>query len=119
MEEAARRFAPLVDGVEFGSPHVPVISNYDGRAHGQGREIADNLVNQLCHPVRWEECVAEISSVGVDAYVEVGPGKVLSGLIRRCLPGSTTFNVEDPGSLAGLMEFLGGTSYTAATAGER
>jgi len=120
METAAREFEPLVARVDIGAPLVPVISNYDARAHTGSEAIAGNLVRQLCNPVRWEESVARISTEGVDLFVEVGPGTVLSGLVRRCLPGSATISVEDPDSFAGLLNLLEeGAGSPAAMAGGR
>jgi len=120
MEPAAREFEPLVADVEIGVPLVPVISNYDARAHTGSEAIAGNLVRQLCNPVRWEESVARMSSGGIDLFVEVGPGNVLSGLVRRCSPGSATAGVQDPDSLEGLLDLTGGCAGSpAASAGGR
>jgi [acyl-carrier-protein] S-malonyltransferase len=68
--------------------------------------VSDALVRQVTSPVRWEEVVVRLTKEGVDTFVEVGPGKVLSGLIRRIAPDARVLNVEDRASLQATVEVL-------------
>ncbi|MDD4334677.1 MAG: hypothetical protein PHY77_03625, partial [Desulfotomaculaceae bacterium] len=64
-----------------------------------GSEVHDSLIKQVYSPVRWEECVLKMISLGVDTFIEVGPGKVLSGLIKKIRRDATILNIEDRSSL--------------------
>jgi len=72
-----------------------------------GGRVADALVRQVTEPVRWEEVVARLVKEGVGTFVEVGPGRVLSGLIRRIAPEARVLNVEDRASLDETIAALG------------
>jgi [acyl-carrier-protein] S-malonyltransferase len=83
MEPAAERLAPELHGVIYGECQVPVISNVEARPIASTSRIPGLLVEQVTAPVRWQESMEVLVKMGVEAVVEVGPGKVLSALMRR------------------------------------
>jgi [acyl-carrier-protein] S-malonyltransferase len=99
MAEASRRLGELMDGIEFRNPEIPLVNNADAKPLSNAQEIKESLVRQLNSPLLWEESVKTISDSGVDIFVEVGPGKILSGLIKRIVPAAKVFNIEDMKSL--------------------
>jgi [acyl-carrier-protein] S-malonyltransferase len=78
---------------------VPLVTNVDARLIRTGAEARDSLVRQVSQPVRWRETVELLAREGVETFVEIGPGKVLSGLLRQTAPQSRALNVEDAASL--------------------
>ena len=83
MREAATRLAEAIKAYEWSQPRIPVVQNVDARAHAGLAEIRDALVRQLYLPVRWTECVQALTAAGVTRIAECGPGKVLTGLVKR------------------------------------
>lgn len=107
MVPAGEALAEVLAGVAFAAPTLPVVANVDGRPYGEAAGIAERLVRQVSRPVRWQDCARALAATpGVEGFVEVGPGKVLSGLIKRIVPGARLTNVEDP---AGLEAAAGGS----------
>ena len=82
------------------------MTNVDAEPFTEGARAMDTLVRQVTAPVRWEEVVLRLAKEGVTTCVEVGPGKVLSGLIRRIAPETQILNVEDRASLQATLEAL-------------
>jgi [acyl-carrier-protein] S-malonyltransferase len=83
MRPAQDRLAPELRALAVRSPVVPVVANVDAEPKTDGQAAVEALVQQVAAPVRWEEVVRRLASAGVRAYVEVGPGAVLSGLVRK------------------------------------
>jgi len=83
MEPAAERLQPELYGVTFADMRVPVISNVEAKPFGSKVRVSKLLVEQITAPVRWQESMEALMKMGVEAVVEVGPGKVLSALMRR------------------------------------
>jgi [acyl-carrier-protein] S-malonyltransferase len=83
MKPADERLAEALASVELRSPRVPVWSNVDARPHTDPTEIRNLLVRQVLQPVRWEETVRQLLSNGVEQFYEIGPGRVLAGLLKR------------------------------------
>lgn len=83
MQPAVEDLAAALADVPMKAPRTPVISNVDARAHDDPEEIRRLLIQQVCSPVRWEESMRLMLSEGVDQFYEVGPGRVLRGLLRR------------------------------------
>ncbi|MCK5819432.1 MAG: ACP S-malonyltransferase [Psychromonas sp.] len=83
MESAAEKLALALHNVEFKAPSIPVINNVDVLVESDPIKIKDALVRQLCCPVRWTEIIEKIAEDGVTLQVEIGPSKVLTGLVRR------------------------------------
>jgi [acyl-carrier-protein] S-malonyltransferase len=83
MRPADERLAEALAGVPMHPPKIPVISNVDARPHDDPEEIRQLLIQQVLHPVRWEESMRHLLAEGFDSFYEVGPGRVLRGLLRR------------------------------------
>lgn len=99
MEDAGRRFEDALKEIEIKDAQVPFVSNVEARFVSNADEIRKSLVRQLSQSVLWEDCIKTIALSGINSFIEVGPGKVLSGLIKRIEPSATIFNVENIESL--------------------
>ena len=100
MMPAQERLAADLARLDFADLSVPVVTNADARLIRTGAEARESLVRQVSAPVRWSESVALLAEgEGVNTFVEVGPGKVLSGLLRQIAPEARGVNVEDRASL--------------------
>ena len=106
LRPAAERLATVLEGIRFRDLGVPLVTNVDAELLTEGARVAETLVRQVTAPVRWEDGVLRLAKEGVTVAVEVGPGKVLSGLIRRIAPDIQTLNVEDRASLQASLEAL-------------
>jgi [acyl-carrier-protein] S-malonyltransferase len=102
MKPAEERLAPELRAVPTHDPRIPVIANVDAQPKRTASESIDALIKQVSSPVRWENVVQRLASDGVTRYVEVGPGKALSGMIKRIAGGATILNVEGPGDLPAI-----------------
>ncbi len=98
MEAAKEQFRSFVLQSNFQDPEVPVVANVTGQPVKEGSELQRLLIEQLTSPVRWVDCIRTMAADGVRTFVELGPGRVLSGLVRRIIPDAVTFCVEDPKS---------------------
>jgi len=94
MSPAADRLARDLDTVDFRDLAVPLVTNVDAAEIRTGPEAQSALVRQVCAPVRWVESVRRMAEGGVDTFVEIGPGRVLSGLVRKIAPDAAVFSVE-------------------------
>jgi [acyl-carrier-protein] S-malonyltransferase len=83
MESACERLAAVLETVEVRPPRIPVVSNVDAVAHSDAGEIREILVRQVVRPVLWEDSMRALLNAGVDRFFEIGPGKVLKGLLKR------------------------------------
>jgi [acyl-carrier-protein] S-malonyltransferase len=106
LKPAADRLREKLAGVEISEPTIPVIHNFNVLSHSTAAEIREVLAQQASNPVRWVETVQKMAAEGVTHAVEIGPGKVLQGLIKRVAPGITAFAVTDAASLAETLEAL-------------
>jgi [acyl-carrier-protein] S-malonyltransferase len=84
-----------------------LINNAEAMALQRAEDIRASLVRQLPSSVRWEESVHTMAQMGVTTFVEIGPGTVLTGLVKRILPGAVTANVHDPKSLEAALTTVG------------
>jgi [acyl-carrier-protein] S-malonyltransferase len=103
MKPAEHRLAPELRALAAGDPRVPIVANADGHVKRTAHEAIEALIQQVASPVRWEEVVERLASEGVTTYVEVGPGAVLSGLVRKILRGGppvTSVSFGSPDDLA-------------------
>uniref|UniRef100_A0A7C4EPM9 Malonyl CoA-acyl carrier protein transacylase n=1 Tax=Thermodesulfovibrio aggregans TaxID=86166 RepID=A0A7C4EPM9_9BACT len=94
MKKASEKFEEFLKEFKFNDAKIPIVSNVDASQKRFSAEIVDAFVRQLYNPVRWHDCVKYMISKGVDSFVEIGPGKVLSGLIKRIDPKVKVLNVE-------------------------
>ncbi|PWF24164.1 ACP S-malonyltransferase [Corticimicrobacter populi] len=107
LEPAANVLKSALAGVEINVPQVPVINNVDVAAQAGADAIRDALVRQAWHPVRWVETIQAMKAQGVTHVVECGPGKVLSGLVKRIDADLTALSITDPASLDAALTALG------------
>ncbi|NAZ44703.1 ACP S-malonyltransferase [Vibrio toranzoniae] len=99
MKPAADKLAVALEALEFNAPALPVINNVDVIAETDPAKIKDALVRQLYNPVRWTEGVQAMNEQGVEKLLELGPGKVLTGLTKRIVKTMTAAAVNDTASL--------------------
>ncbi len=83
MEPADQRLAEALASVEIKAPEIPVYSNVDAETHSEPADLKDILVRQVVSPVRWEDSIRAMLAAGIDEFYEIGPGKVLTGLLKR------------------------------------
>ncbi|MEH0835448.1 ACP S-malonyltransferase [Pectobacterium cacticida] len=103
MEPAAKKLAIALESVVFHRPLIPVVNNVDARIETTPEAIRDALVRQLYCPVRWTDCVEFMASQGIESLLEVGPGKVLTGLTKRIVDTLTAAAINDPASLSAAI----------------
>lgn len=99
MQKAADRLANDLAVVQWADLKAPLINNAEARAISRASDIQPSLVRQLPSAVLWEDSVRTMGMMGVSTFIEVGPGTVLTGLIKRILPDARLLNVYDPKSL--------------------
>ncbi len=105
MRPAAERLARELERVEFAAPAVPVVTNVEAAPNQNPTRIRELLTRQVTAPVRWEESVQRLASMGVASAVEVGFGNVLAGLVRRIAPSLQVHPAGDAEALAALLGF--------------
>lgn len=106
MSDAAPGLAAFAKTLHFSQPEGALYSNRTGEAVPPGINWPDYLADHLCNAVLWTREVEAIAAAGATTFIEFGPGKVLSGLVKKILPGTTVANVEDPDSLAAALAIL-------------
>lgn len=106
MKPAAERFAEHIAGIAWKTPAISIIQNVTATVPASLEDLKQNLLAQLYMPVRWVETVALLAQHGATQLVECGPGKVLSGLNKRCADGLTTYNLDTPDALAATRAAL-------------
>ena len=107
MQKAADRLAADLASIAWTDLRMPLINNAEAKPIVKARDIQASLVRQLPSSVLWEDSVKAMAATGVKTFVEIGPGTVLTGLIRRIVPDATTLNVNDPKSLEATRAALG------------
>ena len=107
MQTAREKLAPVLDGITFHAPKIPVISNVTGRVHSSDpAEIKDMMLRQVTETTRWADDIAAAKELGCTRFIEFGPGKVLSGLIKKIDAALTTLNVSDLATLDATVSAL-------------
>jgi [acyl-carrier-protein] S-malonyltransferase len=106
MKPAEERLAPDLRALAVARPKIPVVANVDAELKTEAAEAIEALVRQVSAPVRWAEVVQRLASEGVTTYVEVGPGSVLSSLVRKIHPEATVMNFVEPDDLAAVEDAL-------------
>ena len=100
------RFAPELRAIAAETPRVPIVANVDADLKRDPAAAIEALVRQVSSPVLWEAVVRRLASEGVTTYVEVGPGTVLSGLVRKIDRGATVVNFGSPDDLAAIEPLI-------------
>jgi [acyl-carrier-protein] S-malonyltransferase len=107
MMPAQQRLGQDLERISFADPEMPVVTNVDATPVIQGDDARDALIRQVSQPVKWLSSVEFLISQGVQSFVETGPGKVLSGLMRQIDRSVSCVNIEDEASLRATRETLG------------
>ncbi|MDP3786255.1 MAG: ACP S-malonyltransferase [Candidatus Omnitrophota bacterium] len=107
MQSAADRLKAELDNIEVKAPKIKIVTNVSAKYEVMPQEIKDNLVSQVKSSVLWEDSIRYLAGQGVRRFIEVGPGKVLSGLLRRIDPALETYNMENPADIAAVKEVIG------------
>jgi [acyl-carrier-protein] S-malonyltransferase len=102
MKPAEDRLAPELRALTVQDPRIPVVANVDAQPKRDAQSAIEALVAQVSAPVRWEEVVRRLASEGVTTYVEVGPGTVLSGLVKKIQKDAQVFSFGSPEDLAAV-----------------
>ena len=103
MEPAREHLEKIINNLEFKDAKVPIVSNYTAQPHTGVAEIKKNLINQLISPVLWKDCVEHMVAAGVETFFEIGPSKILRGLIRKIAPEAKVINIEKKEDLDKLL----------------
>jgi len=106
MKPAATQLREVLDGLDMQEARIPVIANVSANPMTTAIEIKENLIEQLYSPVLWEDSVVKMIDLGVDTFIEIGPGKVLSGLIKKINRSVKTYSVSDEESCQSVIEAL-------------
>jgi len=114
MTPAQEKLAQDLHKTPFSDLRVALVTNVDADTETTGAEAKDALVRQVSMPVRWEESVRVLIDEGVNTFVEVGPGRVLTGLLRQIERSVAALNIEDEKSLATTLDKIGGAKFDAA-----
>ncbi|MED1864270.1 ACP S-malonyltransferase [Fictibacillus nanhaiensis] len=113
MKPAAEKYNEILNQIVINEAKTPVIANVTAKAITNSEEIKGKLIEQLYSPVRWEETVRELMDLGVDTFVEIGPGKVLSGLVKKVNRRANVMAVSDLETINMAVEKLKGESVDA------
>jgi len=106
MQPVSEKLALALEKISFTEAVVPVVSNVTADCLTEPEQIKNSLIKQVYSPVQWEQSITKILEQGIDTFIEVGPGKVLSGLIKKIAKGTTILNVEDSDSLHKVLNYL-------------
>lgn len=110
MQPAQDRLAKDLDALTFSDPEIPVIANIDAATKTTGADSRRALVQQVTGAVQWSRCVQKLIELGATTFVEVGPGKVLTGLMRQIDRAQAAMNVEDEASLQKVTNLFAGAA---------
>jgi [acyl-carrier-protein] S-malonyltransferase len=106
MAPAGERLEPDLAALKIADPAIPVVRNVDAGVTRTAADVVPFLLRQIANPVRWTACVERLAAEGVDRFVEVGPGRVLTGLVKRIVRDARAVSVEDPAGLDRALEAL-------------
>lgn len=106
MQSAADRLAQDVDGAVWADLKMPLVNNAEAKPLRLAADAKASVIRQLPSPVLWEDSIKVMQGMGVRTFIEVGPGTVLTGLVKRIVPEAKTFNVHDPQSLEATLKTL-------------
>jgi [acyl-carrier-protein] S-malonyltransferase len=107
MEPVQRKLGEAMDAISWNDPETPLVSNASGKVVATGEEVRRALVAQIASPVLWVDCVETMVESGCDTFLELGPGRVLSGLVRQINSDVEAFPADSPEKLATFKERAG------------
>lgn len=108
METAKENLASYLEKVKINNPKIPISCNVTADYIINKEEVRSALIKQMTHPVKWVDSILKMNSEGINCFIEVGPGKVLRGLIRQIIPEAKVFNAFDSNSLQNVVEKMKG-----------
>ncbi len=106
MQPAADSLAEIIATISFAAPQVPIVANTTAGEITTAEMVKEELLSQLCNSVLWQRSIEYMINSGVSIFIEIGPGKVLSGLIKRINKDVKTINISDIESIAKITDFL-------------
>jgi [acyl-carrier-protein] S-malonyltransferase len=106
MKPAAEKFRKVLNEINIVDAKIPVVANVTAKPMLNSNDIKDKLIEQLYSPVLWEDSVQKMLDLEVDTFVEIGPGKVLSGLIKKINKAARTFSIQDMTTCSQVIEEL-------------
>lgn len=104
METAKENLASYLEKVKINNPKIPISCNVTADYIINKEEVRSALIKQMTHPVKWVDSIIKMKSEGINCFIEVGPGKVLKGLIKQIIPEAIVFNVFDSNSLKNVVK---------------
>jgi [acyl-carrier-protein] S-malonyltransferase len=107
MKQAGERLAKELENVQISDLRMPIVNNADAKFLRTASELRPSLVRQISSPLYWEDSIKNMVADGYDTFIEIGPGKVLSGLVKRIAKDATVLNVEDTKSMQDTLGKLG------------
>jgi [acyl-carrier-protein] S-malonyltransferase len=107
MKQAGDRLAQELEKVTISDLRIPVVNNADAKFLRTASELRPSLIRQISSPLYWEDSIRNLASDGYDTFIEIGPGKVLAGLVRRIVKETTVLNIEDQKSMNETLSALG------------
>lgn len=107
MQPAADKMTDVLDKVSFCSPEISVVANVSAKPYQSAQDIPDSLIKQIYSPVLWEDSIRYLVDQGVDTFIEAGPGKVLSGLVKKVSRRATVLPVYDQETFEKALNSLG------------
>jgi [acyl-carrier-protein] S-malonyltransferase len=108
MAHAAQVFAAAWEKIPLRGLRRPQVFNADAQVHQDPIEVRPLMVGQLTGPVRWTQSIQRLQQLGADTYIEVGPRKTLTGLVKKILPGAVVHNIEDLASMNTTLKTIHG-----------
>lgn len=106
MEGARDELASIINGMEFNDPNIPIVGNSNAQPLTTAQEVKEELIDGLCKCVQWRDAVKFMAQSGVTHFIEFGPGRVLSALIKRIDKSAQAFNIDSPGSIQKLVNAM-------------
>src|SRR5919205_3402652 len=104
MEAAASAFGAAWERIPLRTLTRTQVFNADAQVHAEPADVRSLMVGQLTGPVRWTQSIQRLQQLGVDTFVEVGPGRTLTGLVKKTLPKAVLHNIEDMASLSTYLQ---------------
>ncbi len=106
MKQAGERLTKALDKVTINDLRIPIMNNADAKFLRKASELRPSLIKQISSPLYWEDSIRNMSADGFDTFIEIGPGKVLSGLVKRTVKDAKVLNVEDVKSMDESLKAL-------------
>lgn len=106
MQPAAEKLNEVLNSMDLSNASIPVIANVSATEMTEANDIKEKLIQQLYSPVLWEDSVEKMIELGVDTFIEIGPGKVLSGLVKKINKSVKTYSVSDEATFTAVVEAL-------------